>query len=378
MAWLVQPSTTRSMTSISRGVRRSSRLRSSDRDCSLDSSSNMRASARLMAASKCASSTGFSMKSSAPALMAATAIGTSAWPEIRTTGRVMLRRGSSRTSSMPSMPGMRTSATMQPVLAAASLARKASCGLEDVDAMAKHAQHLAQRLAHGLLIVDDENGRHGHVRSPASPRAARSGIRSRLRSPTCSQMRPPCACTMEAQIDRPSPSPSPCVDDSGSNSGRPAGTPTPLSVTLISIADASLQRMGADADGARRDGRPRRWPRRALCTRLSTTCCNWMRSPKIAGRPSSTSRRMECLAWPRPRGEPATRASSSTAVISRVLKCGRPRRRKSRMRRTTPAAWSIWAMRLVRLASARLVSARAAAGAAEPNGPAHVPPSSAG
>ena len=46
-----------------------------------------------MAASKWASSTGFSMKSSAPALMAATAIGTSAWPEIRTTGRVMLRRG---------------------------------------------------------------------------------------------------------------------------------------------------------------------------------------------------------------------------------------------------------------------------------------------
>ena len=39
-----------------------------------------------MAASSCASSTGFSMKSSAPALMAATAIGTSAWPEISTTG----------------------------------------------------------------------------------------------------------------------------------------------------------------------------------------------------------------------------------------------------------------------------------------------------
>ena len=54
---------------------------------------------------------------------------------------------------------------------------KAWAEFEDVDAMAEGAQHLAERLAHGFLIVDDENGRHGHVRSPAARRAARSGIR---------------------------------------------------------------------------------------------------------------------------------------------------------------------------------------------------------
>ena len=73
----------------------------------------VRASPRLIAATSCASSTGFSMKSSAPALIAATAIGTSACPEMSTTGSAP-RRASSRTSSMPSMPGMRTSATTQP------------------------------------------------------------------------------------------------------------------------------------------------------------------------------------------------------------------------------------------------------------------------
>ena len=68
----------------------------------------------VIAAMSFRSSIGFSIKSSAPALMAATAIAMSACPEMTTTEIAVSRRDSSRTSSMPFMPGIRTSATMQP------------------------------------------------------------------------------------------------------------------------------------------------------------------------------------------------------------------------------------------------------------------------
>ena len=99
------------------------------------------------------------MKSSAPALMPATAIGTSAWPEMSTTGSPILRRASSRTSSIPSVPGMRTSATTQPSCGSGGAARKLSADSIGLDREAEHAQHLAERVAHRLLIVDHENGR---------------------------------------------------------------------------------------------------------------------------------------------------------------------------------------------------------------------------
>jgi len=86
--------------------------------------SKVRARPRLIAATSATSSTGFSMKSSAPALMPSTAIGTSAWPEMSTTGMFAPRLDSSRTSSMPSMPGIRTSATTQPARARSNAARK--------------------------------------------------------------------------------------------------------------------------------------------------------------------------------------------------------------------------------------------------------------
>ena len=91
--------------------------------------------------------------------MAATAIGTSAWPEISTTGRAILRRDSSRTSSMPSMPGMRTSATMQPGRGLGECLQESVGRCVGFDLVAEHAQHLAQRVAHRLLIIDDEDRR---------------------------------------------------------------------------------------------------------------------------------------------------------------------------------------------------------------------------
>src|ERR1700722_17172286 len=54
------------------------------------------------------------MKSIAPAFIAWTASGTSPWPVMTTTGRQTCRDFSWRCSSRPSIPGIRTSVTMQP------------------------------------------------------------------------------------------------------------------------------------------------------------------------------------------------------------------------------------------------------------------------
>ncbi len=57
---------------------------------------------------------GFSMKSKAPCWIAWTAIGISPWAVKKIIGTAPPRCASSAWSSMPLMPGMRTSLTMQP------------------------------------------------------------------------------------------------------------------------------------------------------------------------------------------------------------------------------------------------------------------------
>ena len=57
---------------------------------------------------------GFSRKSQAPSRMASTAVEISPWPVISMTGRSGSRACTSRSSAMPSIPGMRISLTMTP------------------------------------------------------------------------------------------------------------------------------------------------------------------------------------------------------------------------------------------------------------------------
>ena len=79
-----------------------------------------RSRAERSAWNRVSSSNGFSMKSQAPSFMASTVSGTSPCPVIMTMGSPCPAPRRRRSSSSPSMPGMRMSARMQPVAGLAS------------------------------------------------------------------------------------------------------------------------------------------------------------------------------------------------------------------------------------------------------------------
>ena len=121
-----------------------------------------------MAASRCASSTGFSMKSSAPALMAATAMGTS-----RMAGDQDHRQGKAAARELAHELDA-IHAGHAHVGHDAARGRAGDLPEEGVgrvvgfDSVAEHAQHFAQRLAHRLLVVDDEDRGGGHAQEASS------------------------------------------------------------------------------------------------------------------------------------------------------------------------------------------------------------------
>ena len=189
--------------------------------------------------------------------------------------------------------------------------------------------------------------------------AARSGTPWRRRRLDCSQMRPPCACTIEAQIDRPRPSPSFLDEVSGSNSGQLRRD----AAAVVGHADLDCRPVaaptGADADaavGAARlddglDGIVHEVEDHLLeLDAVAEDRRQRIGDVELDGDP------LGCGVRPGEHQRILQRPSSTSSV----LKCGWPRRRNSRMRRTTPPAWSICATRVVRLPSARCVSASGA------------------
>ena len=196
---------------------------------------------------------------------------------------------------MPSVPGILTSATMQPGCRPSMFARKTSADFVRLDRVSEHAQ--AFRPARAVPKHGRRSERSSGSATVSAPAIGSSGSEKRNSvapgSPECSQTRPPCASTMDAQIDRPK---SQAVLLRRCQRVEQAARQARL--------DAGPVVQHADLDTRRRRATARRYTNvtlrlarcamasTALCTRLSTTCSSWTRSPCMSGKSAVTSRSM--------------------------------------------------------------------------------------
>ena len=100
------------------------------------------------------------MKSSAPALIPATAIGTSAWPEISTTGKRDLAPGELAHQLDSVHAGHAHVGDHAAGTSGRDGLQETVRGIEYLDRKAEYPQHFAERVADGVLIVDDKDGGH--------------------------------------------------------------------------------------------------------------------------------------------------------------------------------------------------------------------------
>ena len=175
------------------------------------------------------------------------------------------------------------------------------------------------------------------VSAPAGA-AARSGIRSRRARPTAARCGRHAACTIDAQIERPRPRPSCFEVVSGSN--RRAASAAVDAGAVVDDADLDRDRHAGSAAMRTMPSRAARsaMASMALRTRLRITCCSWMRSPYSGGSSVGDVELDRDRCWPRRPPGRAPARHRSMPLTSIVLTCGWPRRRNSRMRRTTPPA----------------------------------------
>ena len=296
MAWLVNPSTTRSMTSSSAGVRRSKRVR--------------RSSQRLLArelvedASEASVDGGQQMRIVDRLLDEVLRAGLDGGDRHRHVGMAGDQDDGQRKAAARKLAHELDAVHARHAHVGHDAARAASRRLPEegvgrvvgFHVVAEHAQHLAQRLAHRLLVVDDEDrgawSCSGDVLALNRQRQAElRGARHRSTAARCARRAPARSTRRSKGQGRARPSWRRIAARTAA--GR-REMPPPLSQTPISTAGSRSDRW------ALMRMRPSERPvstmaSTALRTRLSTTCWSWMRSPKIEGRPSPMSRSIEIL-----------------------------------------------------------------------------------
>src|SRR5258708_9764344 len=149
-------------------------------------------------------------------------------------------------------------------------------GFERAAGKAVRLEQPRERVAQRLLVVDDvDHGATGSHRWNATPSSMRSN-----------QSRPPCACTMVWQIERPMPIPSGLVVKKGAKtfSESSAAMPAPKSRTLTRSPAPSRETV---TTRRRRSGGASAIASIALRVRLRITCCSITGSPRTAASPGS-------------------------------------------------------------------------------------------
>ena len=358
MAWLVKPSTTRSMTSASRGVRRSKRPRSSSSDCSrdqlvenarqapVDGGQQVRVVHRLLDEVLGAGLDGGdrhrhvgmardqhhgqgnrrAATARAPARCRPCRACARRRRCSRGAGRRRLQEGIGRVRR--SRPGSRTRATSRPAPRAPP-------------AWSSMTKSEGRRPCSGGLLGLNRQ-REAELRRPGIARLQPDAPAVRLHDRGADR---------QAEA-RARPSWTRSAARTGPGSGE---TPPPLSVTPISIAGPSPERralMRMRPSGAPRFGD-------GLHGIVHEVEDHLLELDAVA---EDRRQRIGELKLDGDLLGSGVRVGEhqgvlQTSLTSSVLKCGWPRRRNSRMRRTTPPAWSIWATRAVRLPSARCMSA---------------------
>ena len=132
------------------------------------------------------------------------------------TGQLFPRRAfSRRTNSGPSTPGIRTSVTTQALASVGRSLQKVVGAGEGAGAEPGAAQHQGQGVAHGGVVVDDEDGMRGHGISDSVGRDSR---KVKQAPPPCGRLTAraePWLSTMERVTDRPRPMPPVLVEIMG-------------------------------------------------------------------------------------------------------------------------------------------------------------------
>src|SRR4029079_5145058 len=197
---------------------------------------------------------------------------------------------------------------------------------------AMQAQQQRERIAHGVVVVDDRDQRgvaRRHCASGTVKQNALPGARV-----SC-QRRPPCASTIERLIASPSPVPLAFVITNGSNSASAISgeIPGPLSSTAMRTkpgpSGAAVTRTTRPSDRASSAST-------ALASRLCSTASICTRST-ATGRASPSG--VSSVTWLRSaRSRIVVQASCASSDAATVSICTVPERKKSRKRRTTRPA----------------------------------------
>ena len=119
-------------------------------------------------------STGFVRKSAQPAFMACTASRTSSCPVTATASRSGSRRLASRTSAMPSSPGITMSVRRRSKCSSPSSGERLLGGGGGARGVPGVGEHVAEQLLEEPLVVDDEDPAGRHARGPSRPSKTRS------------------------------------------------------------------------------------------------------------------------------------------------------------------------------------------------------------